>query len=142
MRNFKPFRNLFYQRAGRGRLLVFLCPPDDKLIIDHTTKIGSGLLLYHPYSTIINAKEIGDNCIIRHLTTLGNIDNDNTKRPIIKNNVDIGCNVIILGAVEIGNNCKIGAGSVVTKNVPDNCVVVGNPAYIIKNDGVKVRQEL
>ena len=48
------------------------------------------------------------------------------------NNVFIGCNSIIMGGVRIGNNVVIGAGSVVTKDIPDNSVVVGNPAKVIK----------
>jgi putative colanic acid biosynthesis acetyltransferase WcaB len=46
--------------------------------------------------------------------------------------VDIGSNVCIIGEIIIGNNVKIGAGSVVVNNIPDNCIVVGNPAKIIR----------
>ena len=56
-----------------------------------------------------------------------------TKPIVIKNNVYIGFNVTILPGVTIGNNVVIGANSVVTKNVPDNCVYAGNPAKFIKN---------
>ena len=54
------------------------------------------------------------------------------KRPVIGNHVKMGCHVCILGGVHIGNNVTIGAGSVVVKDVPDNAVVVGNPARFIK----------
>ena len=53
-------------------------------------------------------------------------------RPVIGNNVSIGCHACIVGDVHIGNNVTIGAGSVVVKDVPDNCVVAGNPARVIK----------
>lgn len=56
----------------------------------------------------------------------------NGKRPIIGDNVFLGANVTIIGGVRIGNNVEVGAGSVVVKDVPDNCVVAGNPAKIIK----------
>lgn len=56
-----------------------------------------------------------------------------TKPIIIKNNVYIGNNVTILPGVTIGNNVVIGTGSIVTKNVPDNCVVAGVPAKFIKS---------
>ena len=51
----------------------------------------------------------------------------------IGDNVSIGANVNIIGNITIGNNVEIGAGSVVVKDIPDNCVVVGNPARIIRN---------
>ena len=50
----------------------------------------------------------------------------------IGNNVWIGGNVILLGGISIGNNCVIGAGSLITKNIPDNCIVVGNPCNFKK----------
>jgi len=50
----------------------------------------------------------------------------------IGNNVWIGGNVIIIGGISIGNNCVIGAGSLVNINIPDNCVVVGNPCKSLK----------
>lgn len=49
---------------------------------------------------------------------------------------------IVFGPIEIGNNVIIGAGAVVSKNVPDNCTVVGNPAYIIKREGERLYQKL
>lgn len=52
--------------------------------------------------------------------------------PIIGDNVTLGVNVTIIGGVTIGNNVVIGAGSVVVKDIPDNCVAVGNPCRVIK----------
>lgn len=72
---------------------------------------------------------IGENATIWHGVTIGKTDDD--KFPIIGNNVYIGANAMIIGAVTIGNNVKIGAGAVVTKNVPDNCTVIGNPMRIL-----------
>lgn len=46
--------------------------------------------------------------------------------------MSLGCNVTIIGGVHIGDNVMVGAGSVVVKDIPDNCVVAGNPAKIIK----------
>jgi acetyltransferase-like isoleucine patch superfamily enzyme len=52
--------------------------------------------------------------------------------PTIGNNVSLGVNVTIVGKVTIGDNVTIGAGSVVVKDIPSNCVAVGNPAKVVK----------
>lgn len=54
-----------------------------------------------------------------------------TLRPKIGNNVNLGCNVTIIGDVTIGNNVTVGAGAVVVKDIPNNAIVVGNPSRII-----------
>ena len=131
------FRTVFYHR-NRGMfasLLNIYCRKEKYFRIDISTKLGGGILTGHPYSTILNAEEIGDNFYVNHLVTLGEVDG---KRPTIGNNVSVYTGAIIIGDIKIGNNSVVGAGSVVVKDVPDNCVVVGNPAKIIKKDGNKV----
>ena len=77
-------------------------------------------------------KYIGYGCIFRQLTTIGVKSTDRPLEvPTILNNVDFGANVCCFGNITIGNNVVIGAGSVVTKDVPDNAIVAGNPARII-----------
>lgn len=78
---------------------------------------------------MLNAESIGENFSCIHCTTLGKKDG---RRPIIGNNVTIGCHAAVIGGVRIGDNVTIGAGSVVVKDIPDNCVVAGVPAKIIK----------
>ena len=138
------FRTLFYYRIGSGLSLIisWYRPGCKTLLIPSTTKIGEGCMLYHPYSTILNAKSIGKNFICRQCVTLGNKveaipihgENDNITYtlPTIGNNVELGAGVIIVGNIKIGDNVIIGSGSVVVKDIPDNAVVVGNPAKVIK----------
>jgi len=97
---------------------------------------GKGLIIYHGQALVVNQGVIiGDNCVLRNSVTIGHkklSDGTFTACPRIGNNVDIGANVCIIGDVTIGDNVIIGAGSVVVKSVPDNCVVVGNPARILE----------
>ena len=113
--------------------IEWIRPGSSTFIISKTTIIDSGFNLVHPYSTIINAEHIGKNFNFRHCTTLGNKLNDN-RRPFIGDNVTLGASVTIIGDIKIGNNVIIGAGSVVTKNVEENTIAVGNPARIIKKN--------
>ena len=125
------FRTLFYHRIGpMWSVVIGWYRPGDKYFrISSTTKIGKGLKLFHPYSTIINAESLGENCHIAQCTTIGYSAKG---RPTIGNNVGISAHCVIIGNVNIGNNVVIGAGSVVVKDVPSNCIVAGNPAKIIR----------
>lgn len=98
------------------------------MIPDHVI-IGPGFHIEHSWATVLNAESIGSNFSCIQCITIGKKDG---KRPTIGDNVSIYANAIIIGDVHIGNNVIIGAGAVVVKDVPDNAVVVGNPARIIK----------
>ncbi|HAT4072477.1 TPA: serine O-acetyltransferase EpsC [Clostridium perfringens] len=97
-------------------------------------KIGKGLFIDHGMGVVIGeTAEIGDNVTIYHGVTLGGTGKDKGKRhPTIGNNVIIGCGAKILGPISIGDRAKIGANSVVLKNVPNGKTAVGIPA-VIKN---------
>lgn len=131
LHNNRYFRHVFYYRIGPAwDLLISWYRPGDKYFwIPFSTKVGKGLKYAHPYSTILNAESIGDNFCCIHCTTIGK---KNGRRPRIGNNVTCGCHVAIIGDITVGNNVTIGAGAVVVKDVPDNAVVVGNPARVIK----------
>lgn len=130
----KPYLNLFYYRLGKKSLpLQIYARPYPFFEIACESMGANAFVLNHPYCTIINAKSVGSNFTCCHLTTIGNaIHGRNDLIPTIGNNVNIGANVSILGDIKIGNNVIIGAGSVVVKDVPDNCVIAGCPAKVIK----------
>lgn len=96
---------------------------------------GRGLIVYHGQALVVNQGTVlGENCTLRNGTSIGNKQLANgtySACPRIGNGVDIGANVSIIGPVTIGDNVRIGAGAVITKDVPPNCVVVGNPARVI-----------
>ena len=100
-------------------------------------KIGKNLFIDHGMGVVIGeTSDIGDNVTIYHMATLGGIspsinsdDQRNIKRhPTLKDNVVVGSGAQVLGPVVVGKNAKIGANAVVTKDVPENAVMVGIPA--------------
>ena len=97
-------------------------------------KIGKCLFIDHGMGIVFGeTTEIGDNCTIYHGVTLGGTGKDTGKRhPTLGNNVLIGAGTKVLGPVYIGDNARIGAGSVVLKNLPANCTAVGVPAEVVR----------
>ncbi len=97
--------------------------------LPRTTKVGYGLYIGHGGPIVVNPSTvIGNNVNLSQFTTIGS---NHGRAAIIGNNVYIGPNVCIVEDVIIGDNVTIGAGSVVTKNIPDNATAVGNYAKVI-----------
>lgn len=126
------FRSVFYFRTRSvfTNVLRIFYPKEKYFIIDINTKIGGGIKLAHPFSTIINAEYIGENLYINHLVTIGE---KNGRKPIIGDNVELHANCCVIGGITIGDNVIIGAGTVVTKDVPANTIVVGSANRFLKN---------
>ena len=108
-------------------------------------KIGKKLFIDHGMGVVIGeTSEIKDNVTIYHMATLGgiapSIDSDNQRdvkrHPTLENNVVVGSGAQVLGPVIIGKNAKIGANAVVTKDVPENAVMIGIPAKNINTKSV------
>lgn len=105
--------------------------------IPFLTEIGSGFFIGHFGCIFVYPdSKIGKNCNLSQGVTIG-VSNRGEKKgcPTIGNNVYIGPGVKIFGAISIGNNVAIGANCVVTKDVPDNAVVVGIPGKVISYKG-------
>ncbi len=107
-------------------------------------KIGKGLFIDHGAGVVIGETcEIGDNVTIYQGVTLGGTGKEKGKRhPTIGNNVIIASGAKVLGSFKIGDNSKIGAGSVVLQEVPPNSTVVGIPGKIVVQDGKRVTCDL
>lgn len=103
-------------------------------------KIGPGFFIDHGMGVVIGeTAEIGENCTLYQGVTVGGTGTQREKRhPTLGDNVVVGAGAKILGSIRIGNNVKVGGGSVVVHPVPDNCTVVGVPAEIVRKDGQKV----
>jgi len=139
----KETRNIYYCRLKKwypiaGRIVKVFLPELDSFYINESVDFKAGLWPAHAFSTIVWAKCIEENVSIYQQVTIG----DAGGAPTLHKGVTVCCGAKVLGPIEIGENSTIGAGAVVTKSVPKNCVVVGNPAMIIRRDGVKVKEKL
>ncbi|MDI6828401.1 MAG: serine O-acetyltransferase [Armatimonadota bacterium] len=107
-------------------------------------KIGPGFFIDHGMGVVIGeTAEIGENVTLYHGVTLGGTSWKKEKRhPTIGNNVVIGAGAKILGPFKVGDNSRIGAGSVVVHEVPPNSVVVGVPGRVTYRDGRRVVGEI
>ncbi|MBF8418004.1 serine O-acetyltransferase [Heyndrickxia coagulans] len=107
-------------------------------------KIGRRFFIDHGMGVVIGETcEIGDNVTVYQGVTLGGTGKEKGKRhPTIKDNALIASGAKVLGSITIGENAKIGAGSVVLKDVPPNSTVVGIPGRVVVQDGVKIKKDL
>ena len=103
-------------------------------------KIGKGFFIDHGMGVVIGeTAEIGDNVTLYHQVTLGGVSLKKEKRhPTLKSNVVVGAGAKILGPFVVGENSKIGANSVVVKEVPPNSTVVGIPGKVVKKKKINV----
>jgi serine O-acetyltransferase len=124
------FRSIFYLRLRHHKVLCgindFLLPRMETIEFGNGG-IDGGLMVSH-YHCVVFPKKAGKNFRVGPGVVIGR----NGDFPVFGDNVYVAANATVVGDITIGSNVIIGAGSVVTKDVPDNVVVVGNPAKIIK----------
>lgn len=107
-------------------------------------KIGRRFFIDHGMGVVIGETcVIGDDCILFQGVTLGGTGKERGKRhPTLGNNVLVATGAKVLGSITLGDNSKVGAGSVVLKDVPPNATVVGIPGKVVILDGIRVKQNL
>ncbi|MGA7301273.1 MAG: serine O-acetyltransferase [Candidatus Sulfotelmatobacter sp.] len=103
-------------------------------------EIGRRLFIDHGMGTVIGETAIvGDDVTLYQGVTLGGTGKEKGKRhPTLGNNISIGSGAKLLGNITIGDNCRVGANSVVLRNVPPNSTIVGVPGHIVLRDGKRV----
>lgn len=129
----KEFRSVFEFRMRHHRFLMKLSNlflPRYKTIEIGNGGVGGGFLISHNHC-VIYPRETGKNFRVGPGVVIGR----NGGFPTFGDNVYVAANATVIGGIHIGSNVIIGAGSVVTKDIPDDCVVVGNPARIIRRIG-------
>lgn len=146
------FKYIFWMRLSKylkkNKIFAFTLFPIANFFLNHyifklgisipyQTSIDKGFYIGHFGGIVINRKTIiGKNCNISHGVTLGQSNRGEKQgTPILGDNIYIGPGAKIVGRCIIGDNVAIGANSVVTKDIPDNAVVVGIPGKIISYDG-------
>ena len=135
----RQYRNLFYHRIGNIKYFFkWILPEDRTLDIPGSMPLGKTALFIHNTSSFLNAESIGDYFVCYHHVTLGTNRLGGEQRPVIGNNVMVCTGAVVVGGITIGDNVIIGANAVVVKDVPSNCTVIGSPARIVKQNGVRV----
>ena len=133
-----------------ARMISQICRFFTGIEIHPAAKIGKNLFIDHGMAVVVGeTSEIGNNVTLYHSVTLGgvspSIESEKQRKikrhPTLENNVVVGSGAQVLGPIIIGENAKIGANAVVTKNVPKNAVMVGIPAKNTnKNDNMHDNQ--
>ena len=141
--NYREYRSLLYKRHSVLKILTAWYALGQTALYINTplNRIGSGLIIQHGHSSRIHPERIGSNCQIWQNVTIGR-NRPGGEFPIIGDNCKIFTGAVVVGGITLGNNATVGANAVVVKSVPDNCVVVGNPARIVWKNGERVNISL
>lgn len=136
------YAHLFWKKGMKSLALYIAFRAKEKTGIDihPAATIGNGIFIDHGVGLVIGeTAEIGDNCVLYQGVTLGGTGKETGKRhPTLEEGVMVSAGAKVLGPVRIGEHSKIGAGSVVLKDVPPYSTVVGVPGRVVKQDGKRV----
>lgn len=105
-----------------------------KIALSSVGNVGDGLCIFHGQGCVLYLNTAGENLSVWQNVTIGRNPKtavNGIDTPSFGDNVNVYANAVVIGNIHVGNNVSIGAGAVVTKSVPDNCTVVGNPMRII-----------
>ena len=133
-----------WQKNGTGKLIARCISHTSRLLtgieIHPGAKLGNGVVIDHGMGVVIGeTAKVGNNCLLYQGVTLGGTGKDSGKRhPTLEENVIVGAGAKVLGAITIGDNTRIGAGSVILKSVDEDCTVVGVPGRVIHKSGARV----
>lgn len=132
---FPEYRSLFYHRTGKHYLRHLAQGQTNLYFHTPSNKIGKGFVIWHGYSTVINAKCIGEDCQVWHNVTIGKKSTyEFNDRPTIGNRVKICTGSIVVGDIRVADDVVIGAGTVVVDSVDDNeAIIVGEKGHIKKH---------
>lgn len=111
--------------------------------IHPAAQLGRRLFIDHAMGVVIGETTVvGDDCVLYQGVTLGGTGNESGKRhPTLGDHVTVGTGAKVLGNIHIGDNVRIGGNSVVVKDVPNDCTVVGIPGRVVKRNGCRVLNE-
>lgn len=111
--------------------------------IHPAAQLGRRFFIDHAMGVVIGETTVvGDDCVLYQGVTLGGTGKECGKRhPTLGNNVTVGAGAKVLGNIHLGDNVKVGGNSVVVKDVPDNCTVVGVPGRIVRRNGCRIVEE-
>jgi serine O-acetyltransferase len=111
--------------------------------VSTSADIGPGFAIYHPFGLVVGTDvKAGKNLTLSMDVVLGgNIDKqrpDGSEKPILGDNVNIGAGSKMAGPITLGDNCLVGANSVVINSMPSDSIIAGVPAQVIKHKGHKI----
>ena len=128
-------RNLFYHRMGKMSIFYsWILSGEKSLKLPFSCKLGRHVHFVHNDCCHLNAASIGDDFVCYPHVMIGSKSLDDNSKPVIGNGVTLGSGAVLVGKIHIGNNVSVGANTVVIIDIPDNCIVYGNPCIIKKRN--------